>query len=73
MQPSEHRDVESQLLAYVRQLERNYYDWRATHLHLSCLKPHKISGSWRLLFLWGEDGYAYDIDLWQGHRGRGRR
>jgi proteic killer suppression protein len=32
-----------------------------------------ISGSWRLLFQWGEDGYAYDIDLWQGHRGRGRR
>jgi hypothetical protein len=40
MQASEHHDVESQLLAYVRQLERNYYDWRATHLHLSCLKPH---------------------------------
>jgi hypothetical protein len=45
MQPSEHRDVESQLLAYVRQLERNYYDWRATHLHLSCLKPHNRRGN----------------------------
>ena len=40
MQPPEHDQVESQLLAYVRQLERNYYDWRAVHLHLSCLKPH---------------------------------
>jgi hypothetical protein len=40
MQASELPAVESQLLAYVRQLERNYYDWRATHLHLSCLKPH---------------------------------
>ena len=40
MQVSEHDQVEPQLLAYVRQLERNYYDWRAVHLHLSCLKPH---------------------------------
>jgi hypothetical protein len=40
MQASEHHTVESQLLAYVRQLERNYYEWRAVHLHLSCLKPH---------------------------------
>jgi hypothetical protein len=40
MQASEHNEVESQLLAYVRQLERNYFDWRAVHLHLSCLKPH---------------------------------
>jgi hypothetical protein len=40
MQAPEHPTVESQLRAYVRQLERNYYDWRAAHLHLSCLKPH---------------------------------
>jgi hypothetical protein len=40
MQASEHDQVEPQLLAYVRQLERNYYDWRVVHLHLSCLKPH---------------------------------
>jgi proteic killer suppression protein len=32
----------------------------------------RISGSWRLLFQWREDGYAYDIEPWQGHRGRGR-
>ena len=47
MQASEHdrvaseRDqVETQLLTFVRKLERNYYDWRAVHLHLSGLQPH---------------------------------
>jgi hypothetical protein len=40
MQASEHEPVESQVLAYVRRLERNYFGWRAVHLHLSCLKPH---------------------------------
>jgi hypothetical protein len=40
MQASEHDQVESQLLRYVRQLERNYFGWRAVHLHLSCLKAH---------------------------------
>jgi hypothetical protein len=40
MQASEHDQVETQLLAFVRRLERNYYDWRAVHLHLSALKPH---------------------------------
>jgi hypothetical protein len=39
MQPSSDRgQVESQLLAFVKQLERNYYDWRAVHLHLSQLR-----------------------------------
>jgi hypothetical protein len=39
MQPSSDRgQVESQLLACVKRLERNYYDWRAVHLHLSQLK-----------------------------------
>ena len=39
MQASSERDtVESQLLAYVKRLERNYFDWRAVHLHLSQLK-----------------------------------
>ena len=39
MQPSPDRgQVESQLLACVKRLERNYYDWRAVHLHLSQLK-----------------------------------
>jgi proteic killer suppression protein len=33
----------------------------------------RLSGSWRLLFQWGEDNHAYDIRTWQGHRGRGRR
>lgn len=36
--PSERDPVESQLLAYVRRLERNYYDWRVVQLHLSRLK-----------------------------------
>jgi hypothetical protein len=40
MQASEHDQVETQLLAFVRRLERNYNDWRAVHLHLSGLKPH---------------------------------
>ncbi|MCE3250388.1 MAG: uncharacterized protein K0R41_4213 [Geminicoccaceae bacterium] len=35
---SERGPVETQLLAYVRRLERNYFDWRAVHLHLSQLK-----------------------------------
>lgn len=35
---SERGPVETQLLAYVKRLERNYYDWRAVHLHLSQLK-----------------------------------
>jgi len=35
---SEHGPAETQLLAYVKRLERNYYDWRAVHLHLSQLK-----------------------------------
>ena len=39
MQASEHDQVETQLLAFVRKLERNYYDWRVVHLHLSGLKP----------------------------------
>ena len=39
MQPSSDRGpVESQLLACVKRLERNPYDWRAVHLHLSQLK-----------------------------------
>jgi hypothetical protein len=39
MQPSSDRgQIESQLLACVKRLERNYYDWRAVHLHLSQLK-----------------------------------
>jgi hypothetical protein len=38
--PLEPGTVESQLLAYLKRLERNYYDWRAVHLHLSQLKPH---------------------------------
>jgi hypothetical protein len=40
MQASEHEQVETQLLAFVRRLERNYFDWHAVHLHLSGLKPH---------------------------------
>jgi hypothetical protein len=40
MQASEHEQVETQLLAFVRRLERNYSDWHAVHLHLSGLKPH---------------------------------
>jgi hypothetical protein len=39
MQASEREQVETQLLAFVRKLERNYYDWRAVHLHLSALRP----------------------------------
>ena len=39
MQASEHDQVETQLLAFVRKLERNYYDWRVVHLHLSGLRP----------------------------------
>jgi hypothetical protein len=39
MQPSSDRgQVASQLLDYVKRLERNPYDWRAVHLHLSQLK-----------------------------------
>ena len=38
--PVERDQVESQLLAYIKRLERNYYEWRAVHLHLSQLKPH---------------------------------
>jgi hypothetical protein len=39
MQPSPDRGyVASQLLEYVKQLERNPYDWRAVHLHLSKLR-----------------------------------
>ncbi|MGH6944346.1 MAG: hypothetical protein ACREH6_09030 [Geminicoccaceae bacterium] len=37
---SEGSRAESHLLDYVRRLERNYYGWRAVHLHLSKLKPH---------------------------------
>jgi EAL domain-containing protein (putative c-di-GMP-specific phosphodiesterase class I) len=37
---SERGPVETQLLAYVKRLERNYYDWRAVHLHLSRLRAH---------------------------------
>ncbi len=37
---SERGQVGPELLAYVKGLERNYYDWRAVHLHLSGLKPH---------------------------------
>ena len=40
MQAPEQDQVETQLLAFVRRLERNYLDWRAVHLHLSGLKPH---------------------------------
>jgi hypothetical protein len=39
MQASEHDQVETQLLAFVRKLERNNYDWRVVHLHLSGLRP----------------------------------
>jgi hypothetical protein len=39
MQASEHDQVETQLLAFVRKLERDYYDWRVAHLHLSGLRP----------------------------------
>ena len=39
MQPSEHDQVETQLLSFVRKLERDYSDWRVVHLHLSGLKP----------------------------------
>ncbi len=37
---SERGQTGDELLAYVKRLERNYYDWRAVHLHLSGLKPH---------------------------------
>jgi hypothetical protein len=37
---SERGQVGPELLAYVKRLERNYYDWRAVHLHLSGLKAH---------------------------------
>jgi hypothetical protein len=41
MQASAERgQVAPELLAYVKRLERNYYDWRAVHLHLSGLKAH---------------------------------
>jgi hypothetical protein len=41
MQASAERgQVGSELLAYVKRLERNYYDWRAVHLQLSGLKAH---------------------------------
>ena len=39
MQPSPNQvEVEHQLLDYVKRLERNPYDWRAVHLHLSQLR-----------------------------------
>ncbi|HET6520192.1 MAG TPA: hypothetical protein VFG47_10310 [Geminicoccaceae bacterium] len=31
---------EAQLLDYVRQLERSYFEWRVAYLHLSKLRPH---------------------------------
>jgi hypothetical protein len=37
---SERGQVGPELLAYVKRLERNYYDWRAVHLRLSGLKAH---------------------------------
>ncbi len=37
---SERSQAGAELLAYVKRLERNYYDWRAVHLHLSGLKAH---------------------------------
>jgi hypothetical protein len=41
MQASAERGhIGPELLAYVKRLERNYYDWRAVHLHLSGLKAH---------------------------------
>jgi hypothetical protein len=41
MQASAERGhVGPELLAYVKRLERNYFDWRAVHLHLSGLKAH---------------------------------
>lgn len=36
----EGREFDSDLLAFVGRLERNFYGWRAVHLHLSQLKPH---------------------------------
>lgn len=38
--PVEQGQVASELLAYVKRLERNFYGWRAIHLHLSQLRPH---------------------------------
>ncbi len=39
MQPTaDRRQVDRQLLDFVKQLERNYYEWRAVHLHLSQLR-----------------------------------
>ncbi len=38
--PVEQGQVERELLAYIKGLERNFYGWRAIHLHLSQLKPH---------------------------------
>jgi hypothetical protein len=41
MQASAERgQVGPELLTYVKRLERNYFDWRAVHLHLSGLKAH---------------------------------
>ena len=41
MQASAERgQVGPELLAYVKRLERNYFDWRAVYLHLSGLKAH---------------------------------
>jgi hypothetical protein len=37
---SERGQIGPELLAYVKRLERNYYEWRAVHLHLSGLKAH---------------------------------
>ena len=37
---SERSQTGAELLVYVKRLERNYYEWRAVHLHLSGLKPH---------------------------------
>jgi EAL domain-containing protein (putative c-di-GMP-specific phosphodiesterase class I) len=38
--PSTRGQVESQLLAHVKRLERNYFEWRVVHLHLSQLQAH---------------------------------
>jgi hypothetical protein len=37
---SAHGQVESQLLAHVKHLERNYFEWQVVHLHLSQLQAH---------------------------------
>jgi EAL domain-containing protein (putative c-di-GMP-specific phosphodiesterase class I) len=41
MQESSARgEVERQLLAHVKHLERNYFEWQVVHLHLSQLQAH---------------------------------